>query len=94
MRYLVAYDVASAQSGANRLRKVANICQAFGERLQYSLFEVRLSEKELAQLEVQLRRVIVPNIDQIRIMQIATSEDRHIVFGIIKEYSLDKPLIL
>lgn len=42
MLTLVAYDI----SDPKRLHKVANVCEDFGVRVQYSLFECRLEEPE------------------------------------------------
>jgi len=38
MLYLVAYDI----SNQKRLQKVAKVCEDYGARVQYSLFECRL----------------------------------------------------
>lgn len=42
MLTLVAYDVTDAK----RLSRVAKVCEDFGLRVQYSLFECRLEEAE------------------------------------------------
>lgn len=40
MLVLVTYDVRTeTPSGARRLRRVAKICQDYGQRVQYSIFE-------------------------------------------------------
>ena len=40
MQVLVAYDVATdTEDGKRRLRKVAQVCKNFGQRVQKSLFE-------------------------------------------------------
>ena len=41
MLTLVAYDITNAK----RLRRVADVCENFGVRVQYSLFECRLEEQ-------------------------------------------------
>lgn len=42
-RYLIAYDIAEDR----RLRRVAKVMEAFGERLQYSVFLCDLSGEEM-----------------------------------------------
>jgi CRISPR-associated protein Cas2 len=42
MLTLIAYDI----SNSKRLRAVAGICEDFGVRVQYSVFECRLDEDE------------------------------------------------
>lgn len=46
MVYLVAYDIADAK----RLHCVAKVCEDFGVRVQYSLFECRLEPDEFNRL--------------------------------------------
>ena len=47
---LVSYDIAGTESreGAARLRRVAKICEQYGERVQHSVFECRLSPERFA----------------------------------------------
>ncbi len=56
MDVLITYDVADTQGeGASRLRRLAEICEKYGQRVQLSVFECRLSNVRLARLisEVQ-----------------------------------------
>lgn len=53
-RYLVAYDIADAK----RLRRVITVMEAFGERLQYSVFLCDLSGAERATWEGAIRGVM------------------------------------
>ena len=50
MLTLIAYDI----SEPRRLKKVAEVCESFGVRVQYSLFECRLDESELATFWLKL----------------------------------------
>ncbi len=50
--YLVAYDVRDAK----RLRDVANHLEGYGERLQFSVFRCRLTERELERLRWELTK--------------------------------------
>lgn len=50
MLTLVAYDI----SNEKRLRRVAETCENFGVRVQYSLFECRLEESEFAKFWLEL----------------------------------------
>lgn len=54
IRYIVAYDI----SDPKRLRQVYKAVQAFGSRLQYSVFVCDLSLGELCDLRSQLRDVM------------------------------------
>ena len=67
MLILVAYDIADPK----RLARVASICEDYGVRVQYSIFECRLDEdhftdfwlKLLEEIEVQEDRVVAYKID-------------------------------
>ena len=39
MMVLVSYDVAKDEGGTRRLRRVAKMCENYGQRVQYSVFE-------------------------------------------------------
>lgn len=50
MLTLVAYDIADPK----RLSRVAKVCEDFGVRVQYSVFECRLEESEFEDLWLKL----------------------------------------
>jgi CRISPR-associated protein Cas2 len=55
MKVLVAYDVATPdKKGQRRLRRVARVCQDFGQRVQKSLFECTVGAKEWVELRQRL----------------------------------------
>ena len=61
MLSLVAYDITSAK----RLAKVARVCEDYGVRVQYSLFECRLEEKEFREFWLRLTGEIDPTEDRV-----------------------------
>lgn len=61
VRYLVSYDI----SDPKRLRRVAKICEGFGSRLQFSVFECPLDPTRLAQLKATLAETINSEQDQV-----------------------------
>jgi len=55
MMVLVSYDVATSETdGARRLRRVARACQDFGQRVQYSVFEIEVDPAQWTQLKARL----------------------------------------
>ena len=60
-RYLICYDI----SDAKRLRRVAKVCESYGTRIQFSVFEASLSQVMLASLRSALDSVIHHDDDQI-----------------------------
>ncbi|MGH3274427.1 MAG: CRISPR-associated endonuclease Cas2 [Streptosporangiaceae bacterium] len=68
MELLVTYDVnTTTPEGRRRLRKVAQLCEGYGLRVQKSVFEVVCNDADLLQLTDSIRRVIDPARDSIRI---------------------------
>lgn len=65
-RFLVCYDICDPK----RLRKVAKICESFGQRLQYSVFECPLDDLRLERLRAALREEIRKDEDQVLIVSL------------------------
>ncbi len=76
MMVLVSYDVAEDENGKRRLRKVARICQNFGQRVQYSVFECLVDPAQWASLKSQLTRVIDPRYDSLRFYYLGANWQR------------------
>ena len=56
MDVLLTYDIADTErSGASRLRRVAQVCEKYGQRVQFSVFECRLSPERLARMIGEVR---------------------------------------
>ena len=66
MMVLVTYDVAEDEGGKRRLRKVARICQGYGSRVQYSVFECLLEPGQWATLRARLIDAIEEDFDSLR----------------------------
>jgi CRISPR-associated protein Cas2 len=68
---LVAYDVATdTKAGRRRLRRVANICAAHGQRVQKSVFECVLTDMQLERFTYKLLKEIEPSQDSLRIYRL------------------------
>lgn len=89
MYILITYDVQTETSeGQRRLRKVARLCQDYGQRVQNSVFECVLTEVQLAQLKDKLLSVMDTQNDSIRIYFLNKNENRK-VFTLGKDESVD-----
>ena len=74
MDLLVTYDVETVTpQGQRRLRKVAKICEAYGHRVQKSVFEVVCREVDKVRLVAALQTAIDPVQDSIRIYRLPTN---------------------
>ncbi len=96
MEILVAYDVATESSaGRARLRKVAKICEGFGQRVQKSVFECVLSEVQLIQIEHRLRGAIDKDVDSLRIYRLREPRARYFrAFGRDVTHDIHDPIIV
>ncbi len=59
--FIVAYDICDPK----RLRKVAQTCEDFGIRRQYSVFQCRLTAHDLVRLKARLYDIIKLDADQV-----------------------------
>ena len=66
MLVVVSYDVAQDEGGTGRLRRVAKICQGYGRRVQFSVFECLLDPEQWASLRSRLIQTIDSNYDSLR----------------------------
>jgi CRISPR-associated protein Cas2 len=67
MLVLVTYDVRTSDpGGAGRLRRVARTCQNYGQRVQYSVFEIEVDPAQWASLRAHLESQIDPTQDSLR----------------------------
>ena len=59
MLVLVAYDVRTSEGGgAQRLRRVAKACRDFGQRVQYSVFEIEVDPAQWTALKARLEAIM------------------------------------
>lgn len=67
MMVLVTYDVSTeSKDGQRRLRRVARACRDYGQRVQYSVFEIELDPAQWAMLRERLCQTINPELDSLR----------------------------
>jgi CRISPR-associated protein Cas2 len=78
MMVLVSYDVAQDEGGKRRLRRVAKICQGYGRRVQYSVFECLLDPAQWAALKAQLIETIDEKYDSLRFYYLGSNWRRRV----------------
>ncbi|GHU29847.1 CRISPR-associated endoribonuclease Cas2 [Betaproteobacteria bacterium] len=67
MMVLVSYDVSTCTEGGDRrLRRVAKACQDYGQRVQYSVFEIEVDPAQWAVLKQRLLDTIDQGQDSLR----------------------------
>jgi CRISPR-associated protein Cas2 len=77
---LVTYDVqTSGEGGATRLRRVAKACRDYGQRVQYSVFEIELEPALWTKLRARLEGIIKPDVDSLRFYFLGANWQRRVV---------------
>lgn len=92
---LVCYDVETVTpEGRRRLHRVARACLRYGQRVQDSVFECRLSAKSLERLKARLRREMDPESDSVRLYRmVGRRSDWLEIMGVDRSYDPDGPLV-
>lgn len=96
MLILVTYDVATVErAGMRRLRRVAQACEDYGTRVQKSVFECQVGQKEWVLLKNRLLREINAAEDSLRFYFLDEKAAERIEHhGVGKPVDLGEPLIL
>lgn len=68
MMVLVSYDISHTdeKAGANRLRRIAKACQDYGQRVQFSVFEIEVDQAQWVKLKSRLLDIIDHECDSLR----------------------------
>ncbi|MGO0060390.1 CRISPR-associated endonuclease Cas2 [Brevibacillus fluminis] len=67
MMVLITYDVSTnTASGQRRLRKVARLCENYGQRVQNSVFECLIEPYQFTELKFELEKAIDSETDSLR----------------------------
>jgi CRISPR-associated protein Cas2 len=96
MMVLVSYDVAtSSDGGSGRLRRVARACRDFGQRVQYSVFEIEVDPAQWTLLRHRLVGLIDPEVDSLRFYFLGKNWEKRIEHvGAKAAVDLNGPLIV
>ncbi|MFW6097097.1 MAG: CRISPR-associated endonuclease Cas2 [Chloroflexota bacterium] len=96
MELLVAYDVSTTDTdGAKRLRKVAKLCEAHGQRVQQSVFECTLNAAQKEQFVHELTEIIDEEQDSLRLYRLQQPKEKYVeVVGKTVELDMNDPLIV
>lgn len=96
MHVLITYDVRTIDSiGQRRLRRVAKACASWGQRVQNSVFECKLTPAQYTQLKHMLTELIDPAHDSLRFYNLGAhwhGRVEHI--GLDRSVDPDAPMIV
>lgn len=95
MLILVAYDVSTkTPEGELRLRRVAQVCKDFGQRVQKSVFECSVDQAQYEDLTRRLVECVDKHEDSIRFYRLVEPRDRYMkVYGVNRDVDFEAPLI-
>ncbi|WP_019960724.1 CRISPR-associated endonuclease Cas2 [Woodsholea maritima] len=96
MMILVTYDVRTdTPEGRRRLRQIAKTCRDYGQRVQYSVFEIELDPALWVKLKTRLEAIIEPETDSLRYYNLGSNWTRRVEHvGAKPATDLNGPLIL
>lgn len=95
MLVLISYDVSIEKNGQKRLRRVARVCQNYGQRVQYSVFECIVDTAQWAMLRQKLMDEIDPELDSLRFYFLGSNWKRRVEhIGAKESIDFEEPLIL
>lgn len=96
MMVLITYDVETiSETGEKRLRKVAKLCRDYGQRVQNSVFECRLTEAQFVILKNEISSIIDNELDNVRFYLLGNNWNRRIeTIGKNNLVDLDEELII
>ncbi len=92
---LITYDVSTTNPvGQKRLRKVAKICQNYGQRVQNSVFECIVDSTQYSSLKIELTDTIDQSQDSLRLYRLGENYKNKVEHvGARESVDLEEPLI-
>lgn len=95
MMILVTYDVSTADNtGERRLRRIAKACRNYGQRVQFSVFEIEVDPALWVALRQQLIDIIDDKRDSLRFYQLGANWERRVEhIGAKASVDLKGPLV-
>jgi CRISPR-associated protein Cas2 len=96
MLVLVSYDVdVTSDGGPRRLRRIARACQDYGQRVQFSVFEIELDADQWVTLRARLLAEMDSSRDSLRFYFLGKAGHRRIEHvGAKPVTDLNGPLIV
>ncbi len=95
MYVLVTYDVSTmTPAGKRRLSRVAKTCLDYGQRVQNSVFEMKVDPAQWTECKARLTQLIEPEEDSLRFYYLGANWKRRVEhLGAKAGYDVDGPLI-
>jgi CRISPR-associated protein Cas2 len=96
MLVLVSYDVSTTDPGGpKRLHRVAKVCQNYGQRVQFSVFECIVDPAQWAVLKHRLTDLIEEDLDSLRFYYLGSNWRRRVEHvGVNKSFDQEGPMVV
>lgn len=96
MMILVSYDVSTMSTeGQRRLRRIARACRDYGQRVQFSVFELEVDSAQWVGIKKRLCDLIDPSVDSLRFYYLGLNWQNKVEHvGAKPALDLNGPLIL
>lgn len=79
MWIVVCYDVnTETKEGRRRLRRVAQVCKNYGQRVQKSVFECQVDEMKYEQLRKKLLKEVKLEQDNLRLYRLTEPREKRV----------------
>ncbi|MDY0885303.1 CRISPR-associated endonuclease Cas2 [Dongia soli] len=79
MMVLVTYDIDTTHANAaTRLRRVAKACRDYGQRVQFSVFEIEVDPAQWTRLKAKLESILDPERDSLRYYHLGANWQRRV----------------
>ena len=95
MYVLVTYDVSTqTPEGRRRLRRAAKTCLDYGQRVQQSVFELKVDPGQWAECKARLTDVVDAEEDSLRFYYLGSNWRRRVEhYGVETSFDVEGPLI-
>ena len=96
MWVVVCYDVnTETREGRRRLRRVAQVCKNYGQRVQKSVFECQVDEMKFEQLRKKLLKEVKLEFDNLRLYRLTEPRERHVEqYGTVQTVFFDEEALV
>lgn len=96
MWIVVCYDVnTETKAGRRRLRRVAQVCKNFGQRVQKSVFECRVDEMKYEDLRRKLLKEVKLEMDNLRLYRLNEPREEKVEeYGTMRSVFFDEETLV
>jgi len=92
---LIVYDIETTSAkGRRRWRAICQLCKNYGQRVQFSVFECRLTHAQLETVEAEALAIINQEKDSLRFYVLRGGREAALrSYGIDRYQDFDEPLV-